>query len=203
MINTLIFDFGNVFIDLDLENGLKTTLETLGINALSQDIIEINERYEVGAISTDDFIRFYVKKFPHLTQETLVNLWNSILKDIPQHRLDFLLRLKAENKFKLILLSNTNALHIDWVKEHIAFYETFKNAFDVFYLSHEINLRKPNADIFEFVLNTNNLKAEACLFIDDNADNINTANQLGLKTWHITPYKEDVINLFTKQKHLF
>jgi len=59
MINTLIFDFGNVFIDLDLENGLKTTLETLGINALSQDIIEINERYEVGAISTDDFIRFY------------------------------------------------------------------------------------------------------------------------------------------------
>jgi len=57
--------------------------------------------------------------------------------------------------------------------------------------------------IFEFVLNTNNLKAEACLFIDDNADNINTANQLGLKTWHITPYKEDVVNLFTKQKHLF
>lgn len=203
MINTLIFDFGNVFIDLDIENGFHESLKTLGISALSEDIIDINKRYEVGAISTDDFINFYAEKFPHLTKAELINLWNIILKDFPKYRLDFLKRLKSEGKYKLILLSNTNELHINWIKENISFYEDFKNCFDAFYLSHDINLRKPNADIFEFVLNTNNLNPENCIFIDDNADNVTTAKRLDIKTWHITPYKEDVINLFSSHKHLF
>lgn len=125
------------------------------------------------------------------------------MKDFPEHRLKFLKRLKAQNKYQLILLSNTNELHIDWVKAQIPFYEAFKECFDAFYLSHEINLRKPNTDIFNFVLNTHQLKPENCVFIDDNAENIETANNMGIKTWHITPYKEDVVNLFTTQKHLF
>lgn len=203
MINTIIFDFGNVFIDLDIENGFQESLKTLGISTLSKDIIDINKLYETGSISTDDFINFYAEKFPHLTKVELIDLWNVILKDFPKYRLDFLKQLKSEKKYQLILLSNTNELHINWIKEHVPFYEDFKNSFDAFYLSHDINLRKPNADIFEFVLNTNNLNAENCIFIDDNADNIETAKHLGIKTWYITPYKEDVVNLFSSKKHLF
>lgn len=203
MINTIIFDFGNVFIDLDIENGFQESLKTLGVSTLSKDIIDINKLYETGSISTDDFINFYAEKFPHLTKVELIDLWNIILKDFPKYRLDFLKQLKSEKKYQLILLSNTNELHIDWIKEHVPFYEDFKNSFDAFYLSHDINLRKPNADIFEFVLNTNNLRAENCIFIDDNADNIKTAKHLGIKTWHITPCKEDVVNLFSSKKHLF
>ncbi len=203
MIDTIIFDFGNVFIDLDIENGFRQCLNTLRIPHLSEDIIEINKLYEIGAISTDDFISFYAEKFPHLTKSELIDLWNIILKDFPEYRLDFLKNLKAQNAYRLILLSNTNELHIDWIKERVPFYEDFKNCFDAFYLSHEINLRKPNANIFEFVLNTNNLKAEHCVFIDDNADNIATAKHLDIKTWHITPYMEDIVNLFSSQKMVF
>ncbi|PQV50509.1 putative hydrolase of the HAD superfamily [Jejuia pallidilutea] len=203
MTNTIIFDFGNVFINLDIENGFQESLKTLGISSISEDIININEDYEVGAISTEDFVAFYAEKFPHLNKKQLINLWNIILKDFPEHRLEFLKRLKAQNRYQLILLSNTNELHIDWVKAQIPFYEAFKECFDAFYLSHEINLRKPNTDIFNFVLNTHQLKPENCVFIDDNAENIETANNMGIKTWHITPYKEDVVNLFTTQKHLF
>ena len=74
---------------------------------------------------------------------------------------------------------------------------------DSFYLSHEINLRKPNHNIFEFVLNENLLKPNECLFIDDNQDNIISANALGLKTWHINPKTEDVITLFETKGNLF
>ncbi|MEW4924192.1 HAD family phosphatase [Algibacter sp. 2305UL17-15] len=203
MIKTLIFDFGNVFINLDIEHGFQKTLEILKIESLSEDIIEINKLYEIGQVSTDNFIDFYAEKFPHLNRTELIDLWNLILKDFPKHRLAFLKELKSNTDYQLILLSNTNELHINWVKEHVPFYNEFRNCFDAFYLSHDIQLRKPNRDIFEFVLNTHQLKADECLFIDDNADNINTAKTMDIHTWHITPYTEDIATLFLTKKHLF
>lgn len=203
MVKTIIFDFGNVFINLDIEGALLHALETFNIESLSNEMTAFNNLYEQGLISTDEFLEFYTENFPKLSKEDLIEVWNFMLKDFPKHRLEFLQNLKKENKYKLILLSNTNALHIKWIKENIPFYEDFKNCFNAFYLSHEIHLVKPNNNIFEFVLNENNLKAKACLFIDDNKDNINTAESLGFKTWHINPNTEDVVNLFNIKNHLF
>lgn len=203
MIKTLIFDFGNVFINLDIDAAIKHTHKELEIDSLSEEMIAFNSLYEQGFISTEEFKNFYTENFPKLSSEDLTAIWNFMLKDFPEHRLKFLQQLKNDSKYKLILLSNTNELHIDWVKENITFYETFKSCFDAFYLSHEINLRKPDEAIFEFVLNENNLKANECLFIDDNADNCKTANLLGLETWHINPETEDVINLFKTKSNLF
>ena len=203
MIKTIIFDFGNVFINLNIEAAHKHALETFQIESLSEEMIGFNSFYEQGLISTDEFLEFYSENFPKLSKEALIDIWNIMLKDFPKTRLEFLKSLHQSSKYKLILLSNTNALHINYINEHVSFFEEFKNCFDAFYLSHEINLVKPNQDIFEFVLNKNKLKAEECLFIDDNQDNINTANTLKIKTWHINPETEDVINLFNTKKNLF
>ena len=195
MINTIIFDFGNVFVNLDIEAAHKHALETFQIESLSEEMLGFNSFYEQGLISTDEFLEFYSENFPKLSKEALIDIWNFMLKDFPESRLDFLKAIQQSSKYKLILLSNTNALHIDYIKDHVSFYEEFKNCFDAFYLSHEINLVKPNQDIFEFILNKNKLKAEECLFIDDNQENINTANTLKIKTWHINPETEDVIKM--------
>ncbi len=203
MIKTIIFDFGNVFINLKIEAAHKYALDTFNIESLSEEMLGFNSFYEQGLISTDEFLEFYSENFPKISKEELIDIWNFMLKDFPENRLDFLKTLQQSSKFKLILLSNTNALHINYVKEHVSYYEEFKNCFDAFYLSHEINLVKPNQDIFEFVINKNNLKAEECLFIDDNQDNIKTANAIKIKTWHINPENEDVINLFETKKSLF
>ena len=203
MIKTIIFDFGNVFVNLNIEAAYEHALETFGIDALSEEMLGFNSFYEQGLISTDEFLEFYSQNFPKLSKEELIEVWNFMLKDFPEYRLDFLKELKSSSKYKLILLSNTNTLHINHIKEHVSFYEEFKNCFDAFYLSHEINLVKPNQDIFEFVLNENKLKAEDCLFVDDNKDNIDASNNLKIKTWHINPETEDVINLFETKKNLF
>ena len=203
MINTIIFDFGNVFVNLDIEAAHKHALETFQIESLSEEMLGFNSFYEQGLISTDEFLEFYSENFPKLSKEALIDIWNFMLKDFPESRLDFLKAIQQSSKYKLVLLSNTNALHIDYIKDHVSFYEEFKNCFDAFYLSHEINLVKPNQDIFEFIINENELKAEECLFIDDNQDNINTANTLKIKTWHINPETEDVINLYDIKKDLF
>jgi len=159
MIKTLIFDFGNVFINLNIEAAQKHALEAFQIESLSEEMLGFNSFYEQGLISTDEFLEFYIENFPKLSKETLVDIWNIILKDFPKYRLDFLQDIKKTSKYNLILLSNTNALHIDFIKTHVPFFEEFKNCFDHFYLSHEINLIKPNPDIFEFVLNENNCSA--------------------------------------------
>ena len=130
-------------------------------------------------------------------------IWNFILRDFPEHRLKFIKQLAKDNNHQLILLSNTNELHIDYIKKNVSFYEEFKNCFDQFYLSHEINLRKPNADIFNFVLTENNLKAEECLFIDDTLENTQTAQQLGINVWNNNPATEDIVDIFTIKKELF
>ncbi|WP_303318969.1 HAD family phosphatase [Flavivirga abyssicola] len=203
MIKTIIFDFGNVFINLDLEGHMQHALKAYEIEAFSEEMMAFNSFYEQGLISTDEFLKFYTENFPKLSTKALIDIWNFMLKDFPVHRLDFLKQLKSDSKYNLILLSNTNELHINWIEKHIPFYETFKSYFDVFYLSHEIGLRKPNQDIFEFVLKENKLNAEECLFIDDNIDNINTAKELDLNVWNINHKTDDIIDLFTVKKTCF
>jgi putative hydrolase of the HAD superfamily len=203
MIKTIIFDFGNVFINLDIEGAHKSALKSLKIDGFSDELLEVFESFEKGLIETNSFAKLVTDKYPHISKSEFIDMWNFMLKDFPKYRLDFLVNLKQSSKYKLILLSNTNDIHINYIRENVSFYETFKNCFDEFYLSHEIHLIKPNNNIFEFVLNNNNLKPEECLFVDDNADNIDTANKININTWHIDPKTEDVINLFETKKDLF
>lgn len=200
MIKNIIFDFGDVFINLD--NGApQRYFEKWGISELDDKTIRIHKDYEKGLFSTEEFIEYHLGKFAQLTEEHFITAWNSILKDFPRYRLDFLKQIRNTEKYKLFLLSNTNDLHINWVQDNINFYQAFKSYFDAFYLSHEINLRKPDEDIFQFVLNQNNLKAQDTLFIDDTQEHIESAKHSNLQTWHLQAGKEDVVDLF-KQKHL-
>ncbi|MGB0981406.1 MAG: HAD family hydrolase [Winogradskyella sp.] len=203
MIKTLIFDFGDVFINLDKQGALQNALHLFGLDTFEDDMIATNIAYEIGNISTSEFIAFYKTKFPNLNETEIRAAWNYIIKDFPKHRLEFIKALAHKKEYQLILLSNTNNMHINYIKEQVSFYEDFKACFDVFYLSQKIHLRKPNAAIFEFVLQENNLIANECLFIDDTKENTDTAKKLGFHTWTIDETKEDVVNLFSIKKALF
>ncbi|MFD1063654.1 HAD family hydrolase [Winogradskyella litorisediminis] len=185
MIKTLIFDFGDVFINLDKQGAMDNALQLFNLKEFEADMIETNKAYEIGKITTDVFLSFYCSKFPKLSKSEITEAWNFIIKDFPEYRLDFIQQLAREKKYNLILLSNTNEMHINFIKQNVSFYNEFKNCFDKFYLSHEIHLRKPNTDIYEFVLNENNLNAEECLFIDDTKENTEAAKTLNINTWNI------------------
>lgn len=203
MIKTIIFDFGDVFINLDKKRARQHAMHLYGVNAFSEEIVATNTRYEKGLISTTSFLDFYQNAFPQDSKENIIHSWNIILKDFPRHRFDFLRQLSNKNEYKLILLSNTNELHINWVMDHISFFNDFKNCFDKFYLSHEIHLRKPNHDFYQFVIQQNGLTENEILFIDDTLENIQVATQLGMHTWNINPKEEDITDLFVLKKELF
>lgn len=195
MISTLLFDFGDVFINLDKAAPLRR-LEHLKVTDFSQTLFALNNRYETGALSSEEFIREIQAEYGHLEEADVRDSWNSILLDFPQHRLEFLKGLKEEGKYRLLLLSNTNDLHIDYVKKHVPFFEEFEKCFEAFYLSQKISMRKPDAEIFRFVLDSHDLKPSEVLFIDDTKENTDAAAKLGMYTWNIDPQKEDITQLF-------
>ena len=203
MIENIIFDFGDIFINLDKIGAMSKTIELFEIKELTPEMIQVNMDYEKGEITTESFLTFYTNAYPNISKTEIIGTWNSMLLDFPLHRLDFIKQVSKQ--YRCFLLSNTNEMHIDWIKKDwgMELYNEFKNSFEQFYLSHEINMRKPDADIYEFVLNENNLIASETLFIDDTKENTDTTTALGIHSWNLIPGKEDVIDLFNIKTDLF
>lgn len=201
MIKTLLFDFGDVFLNLDKEATFRE-LKKLGLKEFKPEMEQLNNTYEKGEVSSKEFIELYQKWFPKTKKQELVDAWNAILLDFPKHRIKFIENLVTSGKYQLLLLSNTNEIHIEWVKNNIEYYKRFKNCFEKFYLSHEIGLRKPDAEVYEFVLSDNSLQPQEVLFVDDTTSNTDAAKNMGIHVWNINPKTEDITQLFNKYRNL-
>lgn len=200
MIKNIIFDFGDVFINLDKQIIYREMVKFGGSSELHPEIIKLNDTYEIGGISSEEFIENLGTVYPKAKSGEIKRIWNSMLLDFPDERLEFIEALAQEGHYRLFLLSNTNALHIPHVEEIMGNekFHRFKNSFEKFYLSHEINLRKPNVEIYEFVLNENGLKAEETFFIDDSKENTLSAEKLGIRCWNLQVGEEDIVQLKSK-----
>lgn len=199
MIDTIIFDFGDVFINIDKE-ATPAALKKLGLEKLSSEIDSLNFNFEKGLITRTDFLLGINKLVPNATQVEVLEAWNGVLLDFPMYRLEFLEKLSK--KYQLFLLSNTDSIHINHFKEKNGdkFYNRFYSCFEKVYFSYDLGMRKPDEEIYNFVIKENNLNPKSTLFVDDNFDNIEGAKKTGLQVWHLLKGKEDVIELFKKVK---
>ena len=199
MIKNIIFDFGDVFINLDKAATLRE-LNRLGMSEPDPDLMKLFLAYEKGSFSTTSFIEQVKPIFPNAKEDQLIEAWNAILLDFPDYRLEFLEGLAQKGSYRLFLLSNTNELHITHVEEAMGNdrFNRFKRCFESFCLSHEMQMRKPEPEIFQYMLRHFDLKPSETLFIDDNLENTQSAARLGIRVWHIIPEKEDIISLTKK-----
>jgi len=195
MIKNIIFDFGDVFLNLDKEAPAKA-FDFFGLSDWHKDIQNINEQFEVGKISTEAFLTGFQCYMPKASTTEIMKAWNSMLLDFPEQRLLFLQHLST--KYRLFLLSNTDAIHIaNFEQTHGEnFSNSFYQCFEKVYFSFEIGLRKPNANCFQYVLNNHHLTPKETLFVDDRLDNCETADALGLHIWHLQVGQETVLDLF-------
>lgn len=187
----IIFDFGNVIIDINPELSFEAFSK---ISYKSVDKIktlfaenQVFKKFETGLYSDDEFLDSIrqILGFP-LNDVEIIDAWNALLLEVPNERIELLNNLK--NRYPIYLLSNTNSIHIAKCNQY------FKNKFginkvaDIFdkaFLSYEMGLFKPDPEIYNTVLEEIDLPAQKVLFIDDNLDNINSAKELGLQTIHI------------------
>jgi putative hydrolase of the HAD superfamily len=191
-ISTLIFDLGGVIVDLDLAKCIQNFKE-LGLENIEQYLSNFGQkdffmRFEKGQIGIPAF-RNEIRKLAgiELTDAQIDKAWCSFLTQIPFEKLHLLSELKK--KYRLLLLSNTNPLHIETAvaAEFSKTGKTMQDFFDKCYLSYEMGMVKPDVEIFEALLTDAQVKAEECLFLDDGKKNIDTAAALGIQTYWVKP----------------
>lgn len=197
MIDTIIFDFGDIFINLD-KPATISGLQKLGMTEWNNELDQLNFSFETGHISPEDFIDGFQKQLPNASKEEILKAWNAVLADFPLYRLEFLKELSK--KYRLFLLSNTDSIHINTFEEKsgVSFYKDFYNCFEKVYFSFDMGLRKPDPKIYQFLLDKHNLIPENTLFVDDKKENTDSAAMLGIKVWNLQVGKEDVIDLYNK-----
>ncbi len=190
----LLFDLGNVLIDID-EPGALERMKALFKKDWSYDVLEgVILKFETGKIGTDLFINTLLSQSrPEVQALDVIEAWNSMLIGIPRYRLEMLTNLK--NTYNIYLLSNTNEMHLTWIHRHLLHHHGIthfeKDFFHGTYYSHLVKDRKPNASIFQHVIEDSYLTPSNTLFLDDNANNLATAKALGFHTYQVTP-KTDV-----------
>ena len=198
-IKNIILDFGGVILDLDFSKSHEA-FKSLGINTITEELRNVFLELEQGKIEPEvlySTFRKVAKK--DITKSEINNAWCALLRDLPQNRVDFLSLLGK--KTPLYLLSNTNKLHIDYLRNREGDkFKQFESAFIKVFYSHEMDSRKPGSEIFEKVIKDLSIKPEETLFVDDMEENILTAKKLGFKTWLFNVDTDDVTKI---EKHIF
>jgi len=206
-IRNIIFDYGNVIFMIDFNRTTHTFTE-LGVNNIDRFFghtaqHSLFDDFDKGLITAGEF-RDAIRKHTglnHLTDEQIDHAWNTLLIGVPAVNHEILL--KAKKQYRTFLLSNNNEIHYNWIMNYLKQeYKLESNSvfFEKDYYSHLMGMRKPDRDIFEFVLNEQNLSPSETLFIDDSPQHIKTANELGLQTYLMT--KDDTLEKFMYREGL-
>jgi putative hydrolase of the HAD superfamily len=199
MIKNLIFDFGGVLINLDMDS-VPRGLSAFNRPEAAGELMPLAQQYEKGLVSTESFLEGVQQAIPGIGRDEVQRIWNGTVADFPPERQEFISRLNAAGAHRMFLLSNTNALHISAVEDEMGpdRFAAFRRCFEGFYLSHELGMRKPDREIFEYVLTRHGLQAEETLFIDDTREHTLGAAGLGIRTWHFRVGVDSILDLEKK-----
>lgn len=182
--DTIIFDFGQVIVDLNYPACLhafqKWGAEELKVKQLF-GYTSFHKEYEKGEMHTELFIDLCNDFLEtSISEPDFRAAWNLMVGDMPKRRMDFLLALKEQKQ--VILLSNTNEIHEEYFEEKIR--QDFGVQGMAHFVhhplySHRIGLRKPDLEIYEYVKQHHVAEGQA-LFLDDRMENVEAAKSAGI-----------------------
>ncbi len=184
MIRNIIFDLGNVLFFLDFTKTYEILKKYLrpqytpeyALNNIIRG--KVFEDFNKGLISKKEYFNhckgFFLKE---IDEKTFWKHYSDIF--IPNKELLSLLP-KLKKDYNLYILSNTDEVHIDFLENH---YRQYFNLFNGKIYSFKTGYMKPDRKIYEYLLNSYNIKPEESLFIDDIEKNLLPAKLLNIKTF--------------------
>ena len=207
MIRNVVFDFGGVLIDADLESVLQA-FRDMGVDNISEylNLYRQNGLFlelEEGTKNKEEFseaLRAMTGR--DIPDEAIASAWLAIVERVDPNKLLYLEELRK--KYKLYLLSNINPYVFEWA-ETPAFSELgqpIHHYFDKMFASYQLKMSKPSREIFEHVLRTAGIKAEETLFVDDGAKNVATAESMGFHVYqpqNREDWRENVSRILSEQ----
>lgn len=183
MIKCVFLDFGGVLYEI---NHAATIIELAKYSTNPKFIKEVNPRsaekyifdYESGRIELPEFRDAIRENFQlFCTDEQFDFAWNKIL--VAKFPWAYQAVAKIKEKYKVYLLSNTNAVHFAKFQPEC---EDVFSIMDGLLLSYKLGSVKPEKAIYESALKCVGLTAEECIFADDMQQNLDMAQQLGINT---------------------
>lgn len=199
-VKNIIFDLGGVIINLDIHktiiefNKLSTTAFESIYTQLQQT--ELFDLFDKGEITEHNFFMQIKKAIKtEAPQSELIKAWNAMLLEFPTHRLELLKKLQPH--YRLFLLSNTNETHVTEFEKTLQQTRGHNNLepfFEKVYYSCRMGMRKPDVEIFEFVLNENKLNPAETIFIDDSPQHVEGALNAGINAY-LLPKEKDITQL--------
>jgi len=189
-VRAMLFDIGNVLLRFDFNLALdklasqseaKDAVEALGL------IDRVKVAYEDGQIDRAAFLRaaFDALRFRG-TEPEFIAAWEGIFEPNPPM---VALVEKLHDRLPLYLLSNTNDIHLDYMRRRYGFFGRFAGG--VF--SHEARASKPGREIYGMVCRQFGLEPASTFFIDDLLPNIETARALGFQCHHYHHERHDAL----------
>lgn len=188
MIKTIIFDLGNVIVEVDRTNLFKE------LTANSNETIEYIKKaygnsstrrlFERGELQPKEF---YNKITNELNLNMPFNKFKKIYCDIftLNENVEKIIK-KLKRNFKLVLLSNTDVWHFEYIKNKYKIIDTF----DDYVLSYEVGCRKPNPLIFLKALKKAKASPFNCLYFDDILEFVYAARLLGINAFRYKNFKK-------------
>ncbi|MFD1817841.1 putative hydrolase of the HAD superfamily [Pseudarcicella hirudinis] len=194
MIKNIIFDLGNVIIDI-LPQKTYEAFATLSNKYSWQEIEQlIKEKklwigYETGHFTDAEFRDLIRKELSISASDEAIDLaFNALLLEIDPKRIELIENLGR--KYRLFILSNTSNIHfvdVEKILERCTGRKHFSDFIEIVFLSYEMGKVKPDPEIYRQVLQDAGIIAEETLFVDDLQANVESAAKLGINIIHIQP----------------
>jgi len=178
-IEALLFDLGKVLIDFNFETGVQALHASCSISRdqLEEVLWDADWilRYERGEVSTSEFHGYLCKTANlKLALPDFCRTWSSVFLPGLLVSEDLLAALKR--KYPLVLISNTNEAHIEFIRSNYRVLDYF----DRHIFSYEVGSLKPDRKIFEHAIEASECSPQAIFFTDDREENVLAARQLGI-----------------------
>lgn len=194
-VDFIIFDLGNVLIDIDYSraiNLIKAALPTAVHHRVDTCYAaEFHKAYERGEIDSPSFRNAFRNYFEQNWSDSKVDfLWNSLLGELPAQRLELVRRLKT--RYQVGILSNTNEIHVRAVHALLKSQHGMDNFYplvDRVFYSQEMGLAKPDVAIYEKMLLELGTTPDRVLFFDDLRANVEGATAVGIHAIQVTSPK--------------
>lgn len=174
----VIFDLGRVLVDYDHQTTVAAVAaqSTAGLAAVQQLMTAHATALGLGELNAEEFYQLLVNETGlHVTFDAFIASYASGIQR-NEAALAYALELQQRPNVSVAVISNTNDAHVRWLDSHLP--ELIQ--FDLVMMSNEVAILKPDAAIFELAMELLNVLPEQSIFIDDIADNVVAAQQLGI-----------------------
>lgn len=178
-IEALLFDLGKVLVNFNFETGIQALHACCPITREQFESVLWNKqwirRYERGEISTKDFLDYLCEAASlKMALPEFRATWSSVF--LPDLMVSEELLGALKRRYPLILISNTNEAHADFIRSK---YRVF-DYFDHLIFSYEVGSLKPDTKIFERAIAAARRPAQQLFFTDDREENVSAARGLGI-----------------------